>query len=234
MTKEKVQAKTANKDVAMLRYGLIYSCLLLSTYCFADTCPCPNSSSNFSPIQIGDSLEHIKALCCAPLSEKTSAQSNTSFSGSWKYFVAVGGTPESPSGSVELTVSFIDNRVANISVMAQSLASTSLCAKAPVGPGALAPSIKIDDSIETVKSICGQGLATLSSTGDASNAKKIDVTELEYSGPPPVTLRFESGVLKKMESTQKTTTGSSLGAAADATGATAGRGEAPIANSTQQ
>lgn len=119
--------------------------LLFTTCTLSHAWVCPN---NFSQIAVGDTIEQIASVCGKPASEK---KSEGGYQGpqEWQYFVSInqplnnsGASPGS-NPTVKMSVAFIKNKVINITVQGQSVASTSLCG----------PTINVGSSDKSVKKL---------------------------------------------------------------------------------
>jgi hypothetical protein len=176
-------------------YG--FSLLLISTIAFADFCPCP---SNFNLIHLGDSLDQVLKTCCAPTSKKI-RQEETAAPQKWSYSITAPTNPvDSVQGSVELVVIFDQTgTVTNITVNAQSLTTTN-CGNisAPSFDVSETNTIKVGDTKKTVETICGKPQFIQRGIPQESQSAAPIVTELQYVGPPPVTLVFENGKLTEI------------------------------------
>ncbi len=176
-------------------YGL--SLLLISTVACADFCPCPSS---FNLIQIGNSLDQILKTCCAPTARNT-YQKAMPVPQKWSYNITAPANPvNSVQGSVELIVTFDETeKVTNISVNAQSLTTTN-CGNSPTTSFAVNTpnSIQIGSSMEEVKTACGTAKFVQRGEPQTNNQTAPIITELQYSGPPPVTLKFVNGSLTEI------------------------------------
>lgn len=177
-------------------YGL--SLLLISTMAYGDFCPCP---SNFNLIQIGNSLDQVLKTCCAPISRKTH-KAEAPVPQKWSYTIT---PPPNPGGAVQgstdLIVTFDQTeKVANIKVNAQSLTATSCGKTSTVSFDVNQPNmIQIGDTMQTVQTTCGKPLFIEKGVPQTDNQPTSTITELQYAGPPPVTLYFENNVLTKIE-----------------------------------
>ncbi|GEM_PF-968595 len=179
-------------------YGL--SLLLISTVAFADFCPCPSS---FNLIQIGNSLDQILKTCCAPSSPPKTYQKPIPVPQKWSYNIAPPPNPANAvQGSVELIVTFDETeKVTNITVNAQSLTTTN-CGSAPTTSFSVTPAqagtIQIGSTAAQVIAACREPMFKQLGVPQTSNQTPPIITELQYNGPPPVTLKFVNGSLTEI------------------------------------
>jgi len=174
------------------------SFLLITTAAIADFCPCP---SNFNLIQIGNSLDQILKTCCAPIARNTH-QAELPVPQKWSYNVAPPPNPTNAvQGSVELIVTFDETKkVTNLTVNMQSLTQTN-CGNSPTTSftQTTVNTIQIGDTMATVKKACGAAKFIQRGEPQSNNQIAPTITELQYTGPPPVTLMFENGILKEIK-----------------------------------
>jgi len=163
--------------------------LLFSTSTLSYAWVCPN---NFSQIAAGDSIEQVTALCGKPASEKK-YQAGYRGPQQWQYFVTVNqplngsGAPAGATPTVQMSIAFVNQKAINITVQAQSVASTSICG----------PTINIGDSDDSIKKNCGAPtFIQKQDTGNGTNEKTIEIIEYKYNTTAPNTLVFENGILK--------------------------------------
>lgn len=187
-----------------MRYIVFFISLLFCPISFAMFCP-----SNFSSIDIGNTLEQVTQICGQPSSKKTNQKSNI-LSAEWVYYVK---TSDNSQATAKMTIVFQDNKVVNITQTDNNALSPECAAIAQTGINELnlacqstqvtrnvASSsscnslIKIGDTSEMIQSACGKPVTVQNQQQDTQNATEI--TELTYDGPPPVTLVFENGILK--------------------------------------
>lgn len=161
--------------------------LLFSASTLAHAWVCPN---NFSQIAAGDTMEQVTALCGKPASEK---KSESGYQGpqEWQYFVTINqplaesGASPGTNPSIKMSVAFVKNKVINITVQGQSIASTSLCG----------PTINVGDDNRSVEKNCGK--PTFIQKQEDDKTKPIEITEYKYNTTAPNTLIFENGILKE-------------------------------------
>lgn len=156
--------------------------VLCSTQAIAMFCP-----SGFNQMNFGDSIQQIMQQCGTPETQKTYRMADTHQPQEWNYYVKM--DPTQPA-SVKMIVAFDGNKkVINITVNAQSLASTSLCGR----------TVSVGDVDKSVKAACGDPafINQNKTSGDASNAPQTEITEFKYNTTPPITLIFENGKLKE-------------------------------------
>jgi hypothetical protein len=163
--------------------------LLFSTSSFSYAWVCPN---NFNQIAAGDSIEKVTTVCGKPASEKKS-QAGYRGPQQWQYYVTVNqplsgsGAPAGATPTVQMSIAFVNQKAINITVQAQSVASTSICG----------PTISIGDSDDSIKKNCGSPtFIQKQDTGNGTNEKTIEIIEYKYNTSAPNTLTFENGVLK--------------------------------------
>lgn len=181
----------------MIKKWCSLSLLLISTVAVADFCPCP---SNFNLIQIGNSLDQILKTCCKPSTPPKTYQKPIPVPQKWTYNIAAPPNPgNAVQGSVELTVTFDrTEKVTNITVNAQSLTTTNCGTTSTVSFTASSPnSIKIGDTMKAVEQACGKDKFVLRGEPQTDQTAPI-ITELQYAGPPPITLRFINGSLTEI------------------------------------
>ncbi|MCE3238073.1 MAG: hypothetical protein K0R24_1054 [Gammaproteobacteria bacterium] len=178
---------------------LLLLLLLSANSVFADFCPCPG---NFNLIQIGDSIQQIIATCCAPTSQKK-YKAEAPVPQIWTYYVTAPPNPANTTqGSQKMTVTFDETgKVMNITVGAYSLATTN-CGNAITNYfGVNMPnSIQVGvDTLESVKKACGTAKFVEKQAGQENASLAPEIAELQYAGPPPVTLKFEEGKLTEIK-----------------------------------
>jgi len=156
---------------------LAWLLVMFSTQTFALFCP-----NGFNQIDIGDSVDKVTQACGKPDAQKTSKTAENQPQ-EWNYYVRL---DPSQSASVKMTVAFDTNKkVMNITVNAQSLATTSLCG----------PPISTSDTADTIKTACGKP-AFINQSQPQGTPNMTETTELLYNSTPPTTLTFENGKLK--------------------------------------
>src|SRR5688572_24511187 len=95
---------------------LIFAFISFPTY--AMFCP-----TNFTQIEIGDSMEKVKQQCGKPDEEKTQ-KSTANQPQEWNYYVKADPTQ---STTMKMSVAFADNKVMNITVNGTTLVTTPIC-----------------------------------------------------------------------------------------------------------
>lgn len=150
---------------------------------FAFFCP-----SNFSQVEIGDSLAQVKQTC-GKADKETSFEKDPTVPQEWNYYipqpVSFNSTQQS-EGTAKMSVAFDkDGRLINISANGIGVGATSACGT----------SIQLGDTQESVESACGKPSFVNKQQADGTTLKKTKITELLYNSNPPVTLVFEDGIL---------------------------------------
>lgn len=155
----------------------------ITTSCYALTCP-----TNFSIINVGDSIESVKALCGKPDSEKKTEQEKP-VPQEWTYFVTetvATNTSYSTTGTLKTTFTFDkEDKAINISVNGIGVGATTICG-APINLGA---------TREQVKKACGEPSFINKQQSDASKEGMDTIIDYIYNSNPPATLTFTNGVL---------------------------------------
>ena len=165
---------------------------ILSTHCIESLAMfCPKG---FNQINTGDTMNQV-TLQCGPPDAKKTYSSPIPQPQEWDYFVK---PDPSQSGTLKMAVVFDANqKVANITVNAQSLMSTPLCS--PAAAQNNTPGISVGDSMEKVKAQCGQAMFVnlgQSQGNPSSPAPSNEITEFTYNTTPVTILTFENGKLK--------------------------------------
>ncbi|MCD6039599.1 MAG: hypothetical protein K0S27_999 [Gammaproteobacteria bacterium] len=182
----------------MIKKFYFFSLFAISTLAQADFCPCPG---NFNLIHIGDPLSQILKTCCAPTSQKIYKQ-QPPVPQKWTYNVTPPTNPiNSIQGSVELIVTFDETeKVTNITVNAQSLTNTNCGPSSTVSFDVSTPNtIQVGNTMKTVEAICGKPQFIQKGISPQNNPNAPTITELQYVGPPPITLVFENAILKEIQ-----------------------------------
>ena len=162
--------------------GIIFT--LSSSSAFALFCP-----NGFNQMDIGDTVQQVTTQCGAPASQKTYKVTDDHKPQEWSYYVKVDPTQ---TASVKMVVGFDANqKVVNITVNTQNLASTPLCNNRMISVG---------NDTKMVKAACGDPafvyMSDAKPPNGQSNVTETEVTEFTYATTPPVTLTFENGKLK--------------------------------------
>lgn len=187
-------------------FKLILGIALLSftTPIFAIFCP-----SNFSQIEMGDTIQQVIQTCGNPASQNTYVKS-VYRSQEWVYYVK---TSPFSTNTARLNVVLLNDQVVNITLTDNSkicqpvlptenpeaqpnvvcIPSTTQETKSVGSTSACGPVISVGSSADQVQAACGQ--AAFVNHGQQADAQ-ITYTELLYNGPPPTSLIFENGVLK--------------------------------------
>lgn len=182
----------------MFRKLYAVSLLTLSTIAYADFCPCPSS---FNLIHMGDPLAQVLKSCCAPAHKKT-YKKEPPVPQDWVYSIPAPPNPgNATQGSVILLVRFDDSgKIYSMNVNAQTLESTNCSNTATVSFDVNTPNtIQVGDSMEKVKTICGKPKSIQKGLPTEDNTVTPTITELQYAGPPPVTLIFENATLTQIQ-----------------------------------
>jgi hypothetical protein len=165
---------------------LLLILLLIPTLTQAFFCP-----SNFSQINMGDSLDKILQQCGKPATQVDSSK-EVATAQEWDYYIPQSVQDNSGgqvTGTLKTSFTFDANgKAINISVNGIGVGSTTVCGN----------NVQLGDSPETVKKACGEASfinKQQSSAGLGGGTPHIKVTELTYDSNPPVTLVFEGGVL---------------------------------------
>jgi len=159
--------------------------LCFTTSSFAMLCP-----SNFSTINVGDTLEQVKTACGDPTSE-TTKESLDDASQEWVYYFTPdpsqsGIVPTQPqTATLRTTVALVNGKVVNISTNGMGMTSTLCGGQVQIGT----PAAK-------VKSACGKPAMINTSDNGQKNGGGVKITELVYTTPAnTTTLTFKNGVL---------------------------------------
>lgn len=174
-----------------LRNFLFCTALLYSTHCLAIFCP-----TNFHTINIGDSIEQVEAQCGRGNTE-TKSTSEANVPQQWTYFMAMqnpyvpsaAGSPQ--EGTMQVTFSFVDNKVVSLTSNGIGVGATTICNSV---------NLQIGSSTDDVKKACGKPAMIQQSNlsqGSAQGTPASEIIEWKYDTNPPITLRFENGVLKE-------------------------------------
>jgi hypothetical protein len=161
----------------------------LSTNSFALLCP-----GNFNQINVGDTIDAVKAACGKPVGEK-STDSTAQGPQEWNYYVSVNpaftqNVSQNTTASLKTTVAFDKGKVTNMSVNGVGVSNTAVCGG----------TIQVGDTEDTVKAACGKPAFINRGTGSQEgtedpNAAKTKTTELTYmSAGNTITFVFENGL----------------------------------------
>jgi hypothetical protein len=149
---------------------------------FAFTCP-----TNFNIINVGDSIESVKAICGKPDSE-TSKEVPKDTPQEWTYYTSANvASPGSysTSGTLKSSISFDkDGKVINLSVNGIGVGESTMCGSP----------IRLGDTRDQVKSACGAPSIVNKQETDDGKPEKDTMTECMYKSNPPATLLFKNGV----------------------------------------
>ena len=154
-------------------------------FAYALTCP-----TNFSIINIGDSLESVKQACGKPDAEKTKEEPKPTPQ-EWTYYTSQTispGTSYQTSGTLKTTITFDkDDKAINISVNGIGVGQSTICGTP----------IQLSSTRQEVKAACGDPSFINKQGGDSAGGQSdnITITECTYNSNPPVTLIFTSGKL---------------------------------------
>jgi hypothetical protein len=173
-----------------LKFILVMATIGYSASSFAMLCP-----GNFNQINMGDTIDAVKAACGKPDGEQTTENTENGPQ-EWNYYVSVNpaftqNVSQNTTASLKTTVAFDKGAVVNMSVNGVGVSNTAVC-------GA---TIQNGDTMDTVKSACGKPAFINRGTGSQAgtedpNAKTNKNTTLTYmSAGTTVSLMFENGVL---------------------------------------
>jgi hypothetical protein len=173
-----------------LKFVLLMAAIGYSASSFAMLCP-----GNFNQINMGDTVDAVKAACGKPDGEQTTENTENGPQ-EWNYYVSVNpaftqNVSQNTTASLKTTVAFDKGVVVNMSVNGVGVSNTAVC-------GA---TIQNGDTMDTVKSACGKPAFINRGTGSQAgtedpNAKTTKNTTLTYmSAGTTVSLVFENGVL---------------------------------------
>jgi len=173
----------------MKLFYLIFLLGFISSASFAWMCP-----TTFNQISPGDTIDQVIRQCGEPTSKDT-VEKFPSVPQKWEYYVAVSQpyqatyTPSPSSNSpnfatIKMSVTFVNDKVINITVQDQSLANSTLCGLA----------INTGDSTKRVEQACGKPVFIQKQ--DNPNAKPNLITQFKYNAGAPNILIFENGRLK--------------------------------------
>lgn len=164
--------------------GMIMSITLTNT-AFAFFCP-----TNFTQINMGDSIDQINQQCGKPALIETKKVEPTGPQ-EWNYYIpqtVASDTLTPMQGSLKMQVT-MDNKgkVININVNGIGVGATSVCGN----------NIQLGDTKEAIKKVCGNpGYINKESTADLEKTHKADImTTYIYKSDPPVKLIFTNGKL---------------------------------------
>lgn len=159
---------------------------------------CP---TNAGTIQLGMSMEQVKGFCGSPTTKNKQETYIKEQVPAVQLYYRVGGNvvtplnlatanPQSGRKSTSLTVTYINNKVSNISLGGSSVPSASVCSRP----------IKEGDSMATVNSACGSPYLTNHTQSAVGNPKKITISTWFYQFNPyqSITLTFQEGILKSI------------------------------------
>lgn len=166
----------------MLKKVILLFGTLLSTSALAVMCP-----NNFNTVNVGDSVDSVLQQCGKPVT-KNEYKIDVDVPQEWSYYVIV--APPNPA-TIQMTVVFVNKKVANITVNAMSLVSTNVCGGTPNMNGF--GTINVGDDMDTVKAACGKPTFIKKGELPEGSGNKIDVTELIYTGQSPYMMYFENG-----------------------------------------
>lgn len=171
----------------MNKYIISFAALMpfiFSSTLFAFTCP-----TNFSIINVGDSIESVTQKCGKPVSEKKEEKEKPQPQ-EWTYFqteTVATNTTYSSTGTLKVSVTFDkDDKAINISVNGIGVGASSICGNP----------IQLGDSREKVKSTCGKPSFVNKQTGDENKSEDKDtIIEYTYKGSSQNVLVFTNGKL---------------------------------------
>jgi hypothetical protein len=161
--------------------------LLFSTHSFALFCP-----TNFSLINMGDSLETVEKTCGKPASQTTTT-SDKNVPQEWTYYETESvytnvGTPA--EGTLRMVVAFVNNQAINISVNGIGVGSTAICQG----------TIALGSASETVLAACGKpSFVNKQQPSELTPSQIIKTTVFNYNSNPPMKLIFINGKLSGKE-----------------------------------
>lgn len=170
----------------LLSYTL--TLFIIPTFSYAFFCP-----TNFSQINMGDSIETVTAACGKPanVEEKEEKPFNPQ---EWSYYLTQQTPAQFPAMATptqKTSFSFDSNGIlVNITVGGLGASSTSLCG------GAL---VQLGDNTERVKAICGQPGFIQVQDSSLNDKPSVKVTILTYTSNPPVALIFRDGKLAQTQ-----------------------------------
>lgn len=150
--------------------------LFLQTSAYAMFCP-----TNFNQINKGDPIETVTKLCGPPESVKQSTD-NSLEPQDWSYNTA---PPFPGQGALNVQMSFNRGVVTSININNVGVSTTNACSSV----------INIGDTIQKVKSACGQSTSINQGNAPGNIRNRNSMIEFHYPGPPEVTLIFRNGKL---------------------------------------
>lgn len=163
-----------------LNISLFTTCLLLTTPTWAMFCP-----NSFNQIELGNNLDTIKQQCGAPDSEKKSTE-EPSVPQEWDYFLQV-SPPQ--TGTLKMSISFVEDKVVNMSVNGIGVSSTAICKGNAIG---------LKSTMEEITKRCGKP-AFVQKADATSDIPPTLVNVWTYNSVPPVTMTFKNGKLTSVE-----------------------------------
>lgn len=189
------------KMKSLLRFSLLFCA---ANPAFAFFCP-----TNFSQIELGNSVQQVIQACGTPTTQNTVIKS-VYRSQEWVYYVKT--SPFSQNTS-KLNVVLLNDQVVNITITENAqncqpmfpgdssdpktkvvcIPTTTQETKSIGSTNACGPMIRLGSTADQVQAACGQ--AAFVNHGQQADAQ-ITYTELFYRGTPDVSLIFENGVLK--------------------------------------
>ncbi len=171
-------------NISALTASLLLT-LLTPVTSFAFFCP-----TNFSQINIGDSIDTVTATCGKPDSQTTKEEPPPSAQ-EWVYLIPQTvpmNTNQNGQGTLKTTVDFDQTgKAINITVNGIGVGATTICNN---------NNVQLGGTTDQVKTACGQpSFINQQGATDATTAQSKKMTTFIYNTNPPQTLIFEDGKL---------------------------------------
>lgn len=193
-----------------MKYYFACALLALSTSSFAMLCP-----TNFSNVNIGDSIDYVKQMCGNPSSQKTYKQSSSGAQ-EWVYYIKTSNFDKATS---KMSVIINDGKVVNINIASSGVSNEICdtfgrksqdpqviqlaCNKAGIVGNndvatttACGTAINVGDSSQQLESACGKPIFVNQNQQTNAQTTGDEITEFQYVGSPTVTLIFVNGSLQ--------------------------------------
>lgn len=170
--------------------------ILFSTTTYAIFCP-----TNFTNIELGDSLQSVISQCGKP-SAFNEYKSNGITALQWSFLIR---PFDSNKGLKKLKVVFVANQVKNITIedevdcqLGDPACQTSQNLENVYSTQACGFPIKVGDTQQVVQVACGKPIMQQQvQLDDPSNTSTLKMAAALYEGPPRVLLIFENNVLRE-------------------------------------
>lgn len=159
-------------------------------YCYALFCP-----SNFTQIQIGDTIQQVEQQCGKPDKQEIK-EGDSNAPQEWSYYIpqtVSTNTTMQEQGTLKTSITFdASGKAINISVNGIGVGSTTICGNTTV---------QLGDTRDQVKAACGApsfiNTQEQKSTSTSTETNKIVIDT--YNTNPPAILIFKNGKLLEMK-----------------------------------